>query len=383
MVHVIFNRHIKAVSSILVVLLFPFGCARRDNRSKTEPVAKSEQSETADVNTSQFKLVDPNAVRVKVSSSTVTADSFGDGFLVPTFDIEFQGNDYVQILRCQESYRPQLQTMLASVNMDKRDDRKWAWYDSFGNPAMCKVATRRTTATHYQDITAQNGNFFYVINPCVSAEQSQTGRDDCSFYLVLTNSLVYEGSLSAAFSQKAYELAEVEARYDQLTTKLKVLIASLLSQKGACEAALQMKAQNARVDALHHTLLTIGASVAAGGLFLGARYLLLRYRNASVSLPKNGGVSRIGTTEVLGTGGLFASVASVALILQGLLKEDKADVPACASLQDIAQKILAFEDDGQLEATKKELISKSHELAQLNAQFQGYNEEIFNENQSN
>src|SRR5689334_20982029 len=83
-----------------------------------------------------YQLVDPEDLTITVSDSSVQPSDFSPSFRLPSFDIQATGNDYVKILRCQESYRPYLEYMLSEAEQQRgshRESRKWVWLDSLGN----------------------------------------------------------------------------------------------------------------------------------------------------------------------------------------------------------------------------------------------------------
>ena len=150
--------------------------------------------------------------------------------------------------------------------------------DTFGNPRKCKVAAVRAGDNEFQDISAPNGSFFYVINPCVSEANSTSGVDECSHRLVMTpNVLEYSGSLSQHFIAKTEELLRAEAAYNALMNKLNGLTRRITLAKEQCLADFRKAtedykndrsaAQTAKgMDTLAAIGIAAGIGVLAGGI---------------------------------------------------------------------------------------------------------------------
>ena len=311
-----------------------------------------------------LQLIDPEESAVAFDSIDVTPGDFGEDFTVPTFSFRYQDADYVQILRCASRFSERFAFFLGRDSNDAQG-AKWAWYDSLGSTDLCRIAAHRTTIDRFQDISARNGSFFYIINPCVSAHRSTTGRDTCSFRLVKTSEIHFEGSLSAAFQQKASELIEAEARYNTLVTELKGLTDTLLMQRRSCETQLQLQKQDHRKNQLRHTAIAAIAGAAASGAgFLGAR----KYLKETLKTT---------TDQALVPAALFSGVTSLTLIVQNLLQSSPNDAPACRALQETALRIMSYQEEGAVDRAQAQMIETSRQLSQLDATFQGYDRALF------
>ncbi|MCB9229607.1 MAG: hypothetical protein H6618_08345, partial [Deltaproteobacteria bacterium] len=185
-----------------------------------------------------FELFHPDQARVTLSVAEVKAQDFGKDFPLPGFDIQQNRNDYVMILRCQESYRISFLEELSAVETSGHKKGQWLWLDSLGNPSLCKIASRRLNGTRFEDMGASDGSFFYVVNPCVSEGLSSTGADGCSYLLAVSNTVSYRNSPGSQFLRISAELADAESAYDAVMSRLLGLSKRLMNSKSSCEFAI-------------------------------------------------------------------------------------------------------------------------------------------------
>ncbi len=228
----------KFLSVLTLVSLGILACKHNAAATDTATPANSLQNSGTTSSGSQFQLIDVSNSKVGISPVTVSLKNFG--VMVPSFTIEYRNNNYVQILRCAASFRQELETEFSQVAANNNlSIRQWPWLDAFGNSIFCDVVTTQTTAKEYADLAAPNGNFFYVINPCVSSEFSTTGQNACSFNLTCTDNFQFSGSLSSQFILQAAQLNQAQSQYDGLVLQFLGLVQELMNDQNSCLAEFQ------------------------------------------------------------------------------------------------------------------------------------------------
>lgn len=360
-------------TTLLLLALTLSACLKRSTgqREPTAAPASEASRESASSAESGLNLLDAEKAVITVSATEVKAGSFGAGYKVPTFGLQFTGADYAMILRCVASYHGAMDTAIAADADKDINTRKWTWLDAFGNPLLCKVAATRAMATDFQDVSAPNGDFFYLVNPCVSSDHSANGQDQCGYKLALTpNTISYRGAISAAFSAKADELVSAEAQYDQLVNHYQALVQVIASQKEQClnDFSKQIKdyKDSEKSSEFNKAMGMIGGL--AGSVALGAAGGLVARR-----LVGSGGKNLNGVTPYLVGGAAFAAGASItATIASQMSNAGKSPDLICPAAQAAAKELASFSATGQVEKALNTVVQLSNQLNALNDQFQGY-----------
>ena len=337
-----------------------------------------------------FELVDPASVKVEVEAAALSTEAFQETYRLPTFQMQFNDNDFVKILRCQESYREYLEYTLSQVAGKTVDSRKWIWLDSFGDIKRCKVASNRFNSPIFQDIGAKNGKFFYIINPCVSAGISAIGREECSYHLAVTNTLDYQESPSTHVLHQSMELADAESAYDAIISQLLGLSRAIVNEQERCEAAIKKIQTQKNAQSFAWDLLS--TAIAVGGAF-GARALISKkiiskaanYVGKYNQLKKTKGfLQSVGTAsnfnKNLFTAGFFAGALGVSTLVRSLKSKNApaATHPSCQKAEELSQEIIKIQDDKLLEQAMNEIIRISAEISQFDAKFNAYGTTSFN-----
>lgn len=331
-----------------------------------------------------FELVDPQKVKVELEAASVTSEPFQERYSLPSFQMKFVGNDYVKIIRCQESYREYLEYTLSQSDGQKVESRKWVWLDSFGDSKRCKVASNRFNSKDFQDLGAKNGKFFYLINPCVSAGISLIGKDECSYHLSITNTLDYKESPSNQVLRQSMELADAESAYDAIISQLLGLARAIVNEQERCQQAANKIRTQANVDSFGWDLLS--TAIAVGGAF-GARALITkRSLNAAANYVKKyrflskseGFLKSVGNASSfnknLFTAGFFASALGISTLIRSLKSRNTSATthPACKKAEQLSQEMIKIQDEKILEQAMDEIIRISSEISQLDETFNAY-----------
>lgn len=366
--------------TFVVVSILSMGCVKKrvNEYDSSLPQQTSENRQLA------YELVDPGQAKVEVATATLTFEAFQANYQLPSFEMKFKGNDYVKILRCQESYREYFEYSLSQVVKEKLDSRKWVWIDSFGTSKQCKIASNRFNSEVFQDLGAKNGKIFYIINPCVSASISQSGNDECSYHLSITNTLDYQQSPSTHVLHQSMELADAESAYDALISRLLGLSRAIVNEKELCEQAINKERTQANADRFGWDLLS--AAIAVGGAF-GARALISNARlNKAADYVKNyrflsksegflrsvAGASNF--NKNLFTAGFFAGALGLSTLIRGLKAKNSpaANHPACVKAEELSQEIVNIQEEKSLERAMDDIIRISEQISALDRTFNAY-----------
>ena len=193
-----------------------------------------------------------------------------DGVRVPIVELDWQGAEYAQILRCVAGYELETTTGESIRSARKRADwrkrLKSAWVSAWNDSGRCQVVGEYIMAGRYPDIASDSGAFYYVINPCISKERSTSHRDECSYDLVTTADFEYESALESRLRDKARELSAAESHLKALIGELGFIIEKFKINLRACE---DMVAHERKMLAFKRGMLQMGffiAGIAAGGV---------------------------------------------------------------------------------------------------------------------
>lgn len=365
----------------LIIITTTVACIRKKSSPIAEPTPASVPQSGAALTLAEL---DPTKAKTSVQATEVKSEIFGESYKLPYFEITYSGATYVQILRCQEDYRSFLQQAITDNKDRPQPDQKWPWLNSIGNAAFCELASRYTILEKFYDVGAKNGTFFYVLNPCVSAEFSKTAKDECSHNLTLTSKIEYTDSPSLAFAKKAGELDNAESAFDAAMTKYSALSRMLVQQKEQCQGAFDADIANQHETNLYWEASAAAGAVAAG---LGARALLSK--RVTTSMANNLQKLYSGATKIKSIGrwtsgnkwGIAAVMTAVVVGLAfGLGKTDISTPnpnPACERALQIGEEITKMHNEKVLEKATDKMIAISSELKAMYALFDGYTEASF------
>lgn len=378
------NGKIQKLIFVLIAISFCYSCMRKNILNNS--LNSEKLSEVNDPNI-QFELLDAEKARVTVSNPELVKDPYSGKYQVPTIYLNFSGNDFVKILRCKKDIYPQFDLSVARMSSKPLEERKWLWIDYKGEPKWCKIASNHFAGEVFSDVHAPSGDFFYVVNPCVSEDIALQKQEACSHYLALSAAIFYESKLSAEVTQKQTELADAEGRYDALIAKLLGLSRKIINNQQACEFSINHQESLRNVKAFGWDLLT--AAIAVSGAFL-VRGLLntSAATRANQSFQKYLISKKAATTfakplssmnKTIYTFGFFAAAWSIVTVIRNLKSNrgQGGDDPACQKIESLAAEVLSIQENRLLEQAMDEIIALSTEIHQLNEDITTYTEASF------
>lgn len=233
-------KHKKILISIALGLMF--SCS---NNAPVPPM-KVNFASSSDAKNAMY---DPDNAKLMGFTGAVSMEALegADGVSVPTIKIEKKGATFVSVLRCKSDYEVKSSTGVKLEALDefsKYDDMKWIWNKATGDPSNCKFVGTHIRRDRIQDIAANSGAYFYLINPCVSKERSLSGREDCSNDLYKTTDVTYESQLRENFTREASKLSSLEIEVGGASENIKMLAEVIMAEQEACEKVAAIKASN-------------------------------------------------------------------------------------------------------------------------------------------
>lgn len=163
---------------------------------------------------------------------------------VPNIQLSFDKATMAQILRCEADLELKTTTgdELAAIENGQYDftsieQARWIWNSAFGNNK-CKLVGSNIAREKFQDLAAKPGDYYYLVNPCVSQNLSTTGKEGCSFKLIKSGAITgYSNSLTEDFLKASEELAATEGKLYAHFNNLKSYSELIKLRIESCESA--------------------------------------------------------------------------------------------------------------------------------------------------
>lgn len=241
----------------------------RKNFTKTASQAANSQTLPLPYanNSDGFYLAPSQARATLEQTVTLSQTPLFPTLKAPKLEFTFQKSDFVQVLRCAASYRLQtlagedLRQVLGRGNANS--EFEWAWAQAIEDERKCKVVGNHISSPAFWDYTAPKGEYYYVINPCVSQEHVAVGEQACSYALTLSYPVTVTDAFRQEVQDKTIALAQAE---NSLTANMEnaVQLARKISiHLRACE---DMVAQDQQVMDFQKGLIQIGMLGVGGAL---------------------------------------------------------------------------------------------------------------------
>lgn len=246
---------------------------KNEELSSEEDVSSSTKTPATEEEEEEEEKRGPAKVELEKTVKLVTSPIVEDPNVVfPQIRFQKTYADYVSVLRCAASYKfetLQGEIIRASNKTFTKSDKKWAWSQAMNDYRTCKIVSSYLTAEEYADIPAPSGNFYYVVNPCLNAENTDSGADECSYDLSFTQDLVdYENAFIDKMREKAIELTLAQSSLYTKLDSVRIIAKKFEIQLKRCEEFYAFKETQ---KALRRGLIMIGLSAvgAAAGAVIG------------------------------------------------------------------------------------------------------------------
>lgn len=175
--------------------------------------SKSSDTFQADIGAAKLSThlvqYNPDTLAVKLGAIKLVPNGLTDDikYLAPSFTIEKGHASFVKIMRCNAGYvlrtvtGQRLESLAGLTNA--LDERKDMWLIAFSEYDNCKLVAENYVLSSFVDISAKTGTYYYVVNPCINAENSSSGRQSCSYNFGLTESIQFENKMLEAATELA------------------------------------------------------------------------------------------------------------------------------------------------------------------------------------
>lgn len=185
-------------------------------------------------------VLDMDKVNIKLTQKVKLAENPAlPGFEFPLIEMEKQGADFVQILRCVNSYQLETPTGLslpqARLEARGREQLRGLWNKAFADTVHCRIVGENIIAGKFSDMSLESGIYYYVVNPCVSKLRTISQKDECSFNILATSEFEYEAKLEKAVRDKSRELSAAESQLQGLLGEMGFIIEKFKINLKACE----------------------------------------------------------------------------------------------------------------------------------------------------
>lgn len=273
---------IKKHTLFLYLILHVVGCSKDPSQILIGADIDKKAAVKYDYTRSKLDNFDPT-VRLEV------LDGANAQIVVPTFYLKRRSSNFTRILRCKKEYKLTSSTGVEIDNLNpatKYEDMKWIWNSAAGETSQCRFVGTHVRRDKVQDIAAESGSYYYLINPCVSKEKSIRGSEGCSNDLYKTDSVEYQSLLSRTFTSKASELSQLEVEVGDITEEIKILAEEAMSEQQGCEdsAAIDASTQSFFRGLVSIASAAIGAVV---GSIIGGPIGAVKGANSFMSLARN------------------------------------------------------------------------------------------------
>jgi hypothetical protein len=218
-------------------------------------------------------FLDASAAKVQITTEPQLVESaLIKGMQVPSMAIDLQKADFAQVLRCGKSYV--VKSLSGELLFDKNkpsssDDLQWAWRQAVNHRNSCQMVGSYIVTKQFEDIAAAKGEYYYLLNPCVAAEHSATGKDTCSFNVVKSQTVLMGAGFSAALQEKAQALSQAEAELSAASEQAMLVAKKLEMHLRACE---ELVAHDTNMLNMRNGLIT-ASSMTVGGIF-GSMFIM-------------------------------------------------------------------------------------------------------------
>ncbi|MDD9952247.1 MAG: hypothetical protein OXT67_11855 [Zetaproteobacteria bacterium] len=236
-------------------------------------VNPSDTRQSAETFAIQDLLLLPEHAKIRVQPNvTLTPSPLVQGHFSPSISLQHERSDYSQVMRCphtnrfvtsdgsKDLHQPGTKATLA----EKRD----AWKNSLDQLSGCELISEKQAGEIFADEIAPKGTFYYVINPCISAERAILGEEGCSYRILFTHNIEVLQSVSEKMKTKHQKLALAERELHTVLIRARVLSNRIAKALEACEAAVAQDQTFLQFSKGITQLATFFASGALGSVLL-------------------------------------------------------------------------------------------------------------------
>ncbi|MBM3381291.1 MAG: hypothetical protein FJY29_02505 [Betaproteobacteria bacterium] len=183
--------------------------------------------------------MDPRKANATASVETREQTGIAKG-AYPSLTMTLNGADYAEVWRCAASFKLVYGNGLKELSSVAKSDPEYTRIakESFERMrtegSSCEAISINASTPQINDYGARSGNFYYVINPCVSASNSSTGAGGCSYALQITSPLTYTNTRAKAEVEILSGMYQAEGNMYALFNEMKDTIESMNAIATTC-----------------------------------------------------------------------------------------------------------------------------------------------------
>ena len=242
-----------------------------DGNEKREEEIEEEESGPSYINIRE--------VKVEVTSFEVKSTEVSDIYSVPVIAMNSEKADFVKILRCGASYQFKTQSGkdIRNLRMSPASmgELEWAWTKALNDRESCTLAHEHSPAKNgkFPHIAAKSGEFYYIINPCIIADNSYKEKEECSYMFAITKAIDYESQFQEQVLVAAREVSQATSQLYGIFDRVNFLNHKLTRAIRSCETYYRFMQTKRRLQkgvleiALYVGVLVFG--IAMGGPVMG------------------------------------------------------------------------------------------------------------------
>ncbi|MCY4444810.1 MAG: hypothetical protein OXC44_08435 [Proteobacteria bacterium] len=189
-----------------------------------------------------------------------------DPYLFPRLQIELDGANFVELLRCPDDKRffyhppdgsggPSPIDFTAFAKAHSFDDifgpEKYEYFWSLAadkSTSSCKLVGTRVVREIIFDLSAETGKWYYIINPCISRAFTMTELVGCSNRIVISETIDYTSEVTNDFRTQSAELSNLEAKMLRQLDDMSSYAVAFSNDSRACETKAAVEAHNKAID---------------------------------------------------------------------------------------------------------------------------------------
>ncbi|MCY4380947.1 MAG: hypothetical protein OXC40_05215 [Proteobacteria bacterium] len=281
----------KTVYLILIFLVI-HGCYPKpvtmpfiDKDKDDNDVTSELSSDDLDEEAPSLNKLDPENAKITIDSlqlAPIDDDQDAEKIHFPLLRVTFEGANFVKVLRCKVAKKRFFVSALhgnkkftfnefqQALDSDSSSFRP-AQYKYFWNSANksaksgCEYLGTHVVRERIFDFAAPSGDWYYLINPCVSTFFSSTGKEECSNRLVQSPEMMdYVPEAETKNIELADDISKLEGEAYVIAEKIIGLAFDISAAQKYCEEGAAIDAHNASVDQGWAKIIGAGIGVIVG-----------------------------------------------------------------------------------------------------------------------
>ena len=363
--HGAYMRILYALSIVSLYMINSACMSRRVGRD--DELLKISLSDIEAKKSQAMFFLDENHSKVSISSIIEKPSLIHETMNVPTFKIHLSDANFVKIVRCHAHFKDYYEFEHLGEEEEPAQDKSQQWLAIKVNDS-CEHISTLYTSKEYQDFMIRDDEYFYILNPCISASFSYDGQEKCSYDLTHSEVVQHQDPQSSDSINLMRDMIHLEEQYDRVLLQLSGYVNYILEEPDSCLDLVKEPSQ-AKINGRRKALL----SLLNQNKSFGVRDVLKNFvaLNAKGPLLENEKQN-----DVI----LFHDFFKIAQTLEKTFKSienlSRTDFE-CETSKDYVQKILAFKKSKMIDQIVDELVRISSLLHHEDDGFKAYSKDVF------